>query len=283
VVSCCIRARCMAAVGARVAVSSVLSTGLCCMRRVWLRGVWRRLQADICQLGMDQRKVNMLAREYCDEMKPKRKFKPVILSHRESPPPPPPRVSRCCCCVHATTQPLSVCALSAMIGVVLTALVAVAAVAAVAVVAAVAGVGGVGGGGEVVLVVLRCASTFSLAAVPEPCCIAWVWWAALAAMLMGLKENQEKMSKSVEDSAIFMEDTAVRAGATSAVLTRSGCFGRVNACVRACMCALVCTRKALCTWRGSLHCTTPPSPHPPLPAGGCEAQGVQGVLPAGGN
>ena len=31
---------------------------------------------------MDQRKVNMLAREYCDEMKPKKKFKPVILSHR---------------------------------------------------------------------------------------------------------------------------------------------------------------------------------------------------------
>jgi tyrosyl-tRNA synthetase len=37
------------------------------------------LKADICQLGMDQRKVNMLAREYCDESK--RKFKPVILSH----------------------------------------------------------------------------------------------------------------------------------------------------------------------------------------------------------
>ncbi len=30
---------------------------------------------------MDQRKVNMLAREYCDLLKPKRKFKPVILSH----------------------------------------------------------------------------------------------------------------------------------------------------------------------------------------------------------
>ena len=24
------------------------------------------LKADICQLGLDQRKVNMLAREYCD-------------------------------------------------------------------------------------------------------------------------------------------------------------------------------------------------------------------------
>jgi len=37
------------------------------------------LKADICQLGMDQRKVNMLAREYCDEVGIK--FKPVILSH----------------------------------------------------------------------------------------------------------------------------------------------------------------------------------------------------------
>ncbi|CAA3027020.1 tyrosine--tRNA ligase 1, cytoplasmic [Olea europaea subsp. europaea] len=32
---------------------------------------------DICQLGMDQRKVNVLAREYCDDIK--RKNKPVIL------------------------------------------------------------------------------------------------------------------------------------------------------------------------------------------------------------
>ena len=32
---------------------------------------------------MDQRKVNMLAREYCEftDVKKKRKFKPVILSH----------------------------------------------------------------------------------------------------------------------------------------------------------------------------------------------------------
>lgn len=37
------------------------------------------LKADICQLGMDQRKVNMLAREYCDASK--RRFKPIILSH----------------------------------------------------------------------------------------------------------------------------------------------------------------------------------------------------------
>lgn len=37
------------------------------------------LKADICQLGMDQRKINVLAREYCDEIK--RKFKPIILSH----------------------------------------------------------------------------------------------------------------------------------------------------------------------------------------------------------
>jgi tyrosyl-tRNA synthetase len=37
------------------------------------------VQADICQLGMDQRKVNMLAREYCDMVKIK--FKPIIISH----------------------------------------------------------------------------------------------------------------------------------------------------------------------------------------------------------
>merc|ERR1719188_1091522 len=37
------------------------------------------LKADICQLGVDQRKVNMLAREYCDASG--RKSKPVILSH----------------------------------------------------------------------------------------------------------------------------------------------------------------------------------------------------------
>jgi len=37
------------------------------------------LKADICQLGVDQRKVNMLAREYCDAVKIK--LKPIILSH----------------------------------------------------------------------------------------------------------------------------------------------------------------------------------------------------------
>jgi tyrosyl-tRNA synthetase len=37
------------------------------------------LRADICQLGMDQRKVNMLAREYAGDKK--KKFKPVIISH----------------------------------------------------------------------------------------------------------------------------------------------------------------------------------------------------------
>jgi len=37
------------------------------------------LKADICQLGVDQRKVNMLARDYCDSAG--RKAKPVILSH----------------------------------------------------------------------------------------------------------------------------------------------------------------------------------------------------------
>ncbi len=37
------------------------------------------LKADICQLGVDQRKVNMLAREFCDAAN--KKFKPIILSH----------------------------------------------------------------------------------------------------------------------------------------------------------------------------------------------------------
>uniref|UniRef100_A0A0D3GWD3 tyrosine--tRNA ligase n=1 Tax=Oryza barthii TaxID=65489 RepID=A0A0D3GWD3_9ORYZ len=41
------------------------------------------LKADICQLGMDQRKVNMLAREYCDNIK--RRNKPIILSHHMLP------------------------------------------------------------------------------------------------------------------------------------------------------------------------------------------------------
>ncbi|PWA94994.1 tyrosine--tRNA ligase [Artemisia annua] len=41
------------------------------------------LEADICQLGMDQRKVNVLAREYCDAIK--RKNKPIILSHHMLP------------------------------------------------------------------------------------------------------------------------------------------------------------------------------------------------------
>lgn len=41
------------------------------------------LKADICQLGMDQRKVNMLAREYADQIKMKKK--PVILSHKMLP------------------------------------------------------------------------------------------------------------------------------------------------------------------------------------------------------
>jgi tyrosyl-tRNA synthetase len=37
------------------------------------------LRADVCQLGLDQRKVNMLARDYCQAAG--RRFKPVILSH----------------------------------------------------------------------------------------------------------------------------------------------------------------------------------------------------------
>ncbi len=37
------------------------------------------LKVDFCSLGTDQRKVNMLAIEYCDKIK--RKFKPIIVSH----------------------------------------------------------------------------------------------------------------------------------------------------------------------------------------------------------
>eukprot|EP01025_Chloroclados_australasicus_P048610 TRINITY_DN55146_c0_g1_i1.p2 TRINITY_DN55146_c0_g1~~TRINITY_DN55146_c0_g1_i1.p2 ORF type:complete len:228 (-),score=19.38 TRINITY_DN55146_c0_g1_i1:113-742(-) len=37
------------------------------------------LTADICQLGLDHRKVYMLAREYCDAVK--RTLKPIIVSH----------------------------------------------------------------------------------------------------------------------------------------------------------------------------------------------------------
>lgn len=37
------------------------------------------LKADVCQLGVDQRKVNMLARDYCDAAG--LKHKPIILSH----------------------------------------------------------------------------------------------------------------------------------------------------------------------------------------------------------
>lgn len=37
------------------------------------------LKADICQLGKDQRKVNMLAIEYWDSIG--KKDKPVIISH----------------------------------------------------------------------------------------------------------------------------------------------------------------------------------------------------------
>ncbi|VUZ93141.1 tyrosine--tRNA ligase, putative [Plasmodium vivax] len=41
------------------------------------------LNVDICQLGIDQRKVNMLAREYCEIKKMKKK--PIILSHQMLP------------------------------------------------------------------------------------------------------------------------------------------------------------------------------------------------------
>lgn len=60
-------------------------------------------QADICQLGLDQRKVNVLAREYCTKIK--RKLKPVILSHEMLPgllevchlPQPPEHPPPCSC------------------------------------------------------------------------------------------------------------------------------------------------------------------------------------------
>lgn len=38
------------------------------------------LNVDVVQMGMDQLKVNMLAREYCD--KSSRKKKPIIISHK---------------------------------------------------------------------------------------------------------------------------------------------------------------------------------------------------------
>ncbi|TVU23836.1 hypothetical protein EJB05_26219 [Eragrostis curvula] len=41
------------------------------------------LEVDICQMGMDQRKVNMLAREYCEVIR--RKNRPIILSHHMLP------------------------------------------------------------------------------------------------------------------------------------------------------------------------------------------------------
>lgn len=38
------------------------------------------LRVDICQMGLDQLKINMLVREYCDKIG--RKFKPVTVSHK---------------------------------------------------------------------------------------------------------------------------------------------------------------------------------------------------------
>lgn len=37
------------------------------------------LKADVCQLGLDQRKVNVLAKEYCDHIQ--KEDKPVVISH----------------------------------------------------------------------------------------------------------------------------------------------------------------------------------------------------------
>ena len=45
--------------------------------------VLRAAQADVCQLGVDQRKVNMLAREYCDACGKKTR-EPVLLSDSRS-------------------------------------------------------------------------------------------------------------------------------------------------------------------------------------------------------
>jgi len=42
------------------------------------------LKTDITSLGMDQRKVNVLSREYCDQIK--MKHKPIIVSHRSAHP-----------------------------------------------------------------------------------------------------------------------------------------------------------------------------------------------------
>lgn len=39
------------------------------------------LKADICQLGMDQRKVNVLAREYCDDVKRKKQAYHIVPSY----------------------------------------------------------------------------------------------------------------------------------------------------------------------------------------------------------
>ncbi|KAK4378366.1 hypothetical protein RND71_000228 [Anisodus tanguticus] len=40
-------------------------------------------KADICQLGMDQRKVNVLAREYCDDIKRKKQAYHIVPSYND--------------------------------------------------------------------------------------------------------------------------------------------------------------------------------------------------------
>jgi hypothetical protein len=74
---------CSRATGAIFLILSGCPSGRCRVGKTIAADNPTHTQADICQLGMDQRKVNMLAREYCDVAEPKIKHKPIILSHRE--------------------------------------------------------------------------------------------------------------------------------------------------------------------------------------------------------
>jgi len=98
------------------------------------------LQVDICQMGLDQRKVNMLARDYCEASK--RNNRPIILSHRM--------------CLN-------------------------------------------------LLDVVRFMFSYGSSSV----CELFSPLMSIADMLPGIKEGQQKMSKSDPSSAIFMEDSEV--------------------------------------------------------------------------
>ena len=98
------------------------------------------LQVDICQMGLDQRKVNMLARDYCEASK--RNNRPIILSHRM--------------CLY-------------------------------------------------LLDVARFMFSYGSSSV----CELFSPLMSIADMLPGIKEGQQKMSKSDPSSAIFMEDSEV--------------------------------------------------------------------------